>query len=93
MTKHTVATQEQWLVARRELLEAEKELTRRSDALAQARRELPWVRVDKDYRFETEAGQAREGETIALRPSERLIIDRDSGSIQKTRIDVSDAQA
>lgn len=42
---------------------------------------------------ETEAGQPRQGETIALRPAERLVIDRDTGSIQKTRIDVADAQA
>ncbi len=44
--------------ARLDLLEAEKELTRRSDELARQRQELPWVRVDKDYRFETEAGSA-----------------------------------
>src|SRR6478735_6412855 len=58
MTKHMTGTREQWLAARRELLEAEKELTRRSDELAQRRQELPWVRVEKDYRFETDAGSA-----------------------------------
>ncbi len=58
MTKHITGTREQWLAARRELLEAEKELTRRSDELARRRRELPWVRVDKEYRFETEGGSA-----------------------------------
>ena len=58
MTKHTTATREQWLDARLELLKAEKELTRRSDALARQRRELPWVRIDKPYRFETEQGAA-----------------------------------
>jgi predicted dithiol-disulfide oxidoreductase (DUF899 family) len=54
--KHRTGTREQWREARLELLEAEKELTRRSDELARRRRDLPWVRIDKDYRFETEAG-------------------------------------
>ncbi len=58
MTRHTTATREEWLTARIELLEAEKELTRRGDDLARRRRELPWVRVDKDYRFETDEGDA-----------------------------------
>jgi predicted dithiol-disulfide oxidoreductase (DUF899 family) len=56
MTKHMTGTREEWLAARLELLEAEKELTRRSDELAQRRQELPWVRVDKEYRFETDEG-------------------------------------
>jgi predicted dithiol-disulfide oxidoreductase (DUF899 family) len=56
MTKHATATREEWLAARRELLEAEKEATRQSDELARRRQELPWVRVDKAYRFETEKG-------------------------------------
>jgi predicted dithiol-disulfide oxidoreductase (DUF899 family) len=51
-------TREEWLAARRELLEAEKELTRQSDELARRRRELPWVRIEKDYRFETDEGAA-----------------------------------
>jgi predicted dithiol-disulfide oxidoreductase (DUF899 family) len=51
-------TREEWLAARLELLAAEKELTRRSDELARRRRELPWVRIDKDYRFETDEGSA-----------------------------------
>ena len=51
-------TREEWLAARLELLEAEKELTRRSDELARRRQELPWVRVDKEYRFETDDGSA-----------------------------------
>ncbi|HEY5088214.1 MAG TPA: DUF899 domain-containing protein [Gemmatimonadaceae bacterium] len=55
---HTTGTREEWLAARFELLEAEKELTRRSDELAQRRQELPWVQVDKDYRFETDEGSA-----------------------------------
>jgi predicted dithiol-disulfide oxidoreductase (DUF899 family) len=58
MTEHTTATREEWLAARRELLEAEKELTRQGDDLARRRQELPWVRVDKDYRFETDEGSA-----------------------------------
>jgi predicted dithiol-disulfide oxidoreductase (DUF899 family) len=56
MTEHTVGTREEYLRARNELLEREKELTRRSDELAQQRHELPWVPVDKEYRFETEEG-------------------------------------
>lgn len=58
MRKHITGTREEWLTARRELLEAEKELTRRSDELARRRQELPWVRVDKAYRFETDEGSA-----------------------------------
>jgi predicted dithiol-disulfide oxidoreductase (DUF899 family) len=55
---HEIATPEQWLKARLGLLEAEKELTRRSDELTRRRQELPWVRVDEEYRFETEEGSA-----------------------------------
>ena len=58
MTKHATGTRKEWLAARRELLTAEKELTRRGDELARQRRELPWVRVDKEYRFETDEGSA-----------------------------------
>jgi predicted dithiol-disulfide oxidoreductase (DUF899 family) len=58
MTKHLTGTREEWLAARLELLEAEKELTRRSDELARRRQELPWVRIDKAYRFETDEGSA-----------------------------------
>src|ERR687883_1763239 len=58
MTGHRTGTREEWLAARLELLEAEKELTRRSDELARRRQELPWVRIEKDYRFETDAGEA-----------------------------------
>src|SRR5207244_13106654 len=57
-TNHKTGTREEWLAARLELLNAEKELTRRSDELARKRQELPWVRVDKDYRFETDDGKA-----------------------------------
>jgi predicted dithiol-disulfide oxidoreductase (DUF899 family) len=58
MTSHRTATREEWLAARLELLDAEKELTRRSDELARQRQELPWVRIEKDYRFETDEGAA-----------------------------------
>ena len=58
MTAHEVGTRQQWRKARLDLLEAEKELTRRSDELARRRQELPWVRVDKEYRFETDEGSA-----------------------------------
>ncbi|OWV82728.1 thioredoxin family protein [Rhizobium sp. R693] len=58
MTMHITGTREEWLAARLELLAEEKELTRRSDMLAQRRQELPWVRIDKDYRFETDSGSA-----------------------------------
>jgi len=58
MTDHKTGTREEWLAARLELLEAEKALTRRSDELARWRQELPWVRIDKEYRFETDEGSA-----------------------------------
>jgi predicted dithiol-disulfide oxidoreductase (DUF899 family) len=56
MTTHRTGTRKEWLAARLELLEAEKELTRRSDELARRRQELPWVRIDKTYRLETDEG-------------------------------------
>ncbi len=58
MTSHTIGTREEWLAARLDLLESEKELTRRGDEVARQRQELSWVRVDKDYRFATEHGEA-----------------------------------
>ncbi len=58
MTKHMTGTRKEWLAARLDLLKAEKELTRRSDELARRRQELPWVRIDKEYRFETDEGGA-----------------------------------
>src|SRR5712671_91187 len=58
MTEHMTGTREEWLAARIELLKAEKELTRRSDELVRRRQELPWVRIDKAYRFETDEGSA-----------------------------------
>ena len=58
MENHKVVSRGEWLAARRALLEAEKELTRRSDELARHRQELPWVRIDKTYRFDTDEGSA-----------------------------------
>src|SRR5689334_23561745 len=58
MTTHVTGTRDEWLAARLKLLAAEKELTRQSDELARQRQALPWVRIDKDYRFETEDGPA-----------------------------------
>src|SRR5256885_16634739 len=56
--KHLTGTREEWLAARLDLLRAEKELTRRSDEVALRRQQLPWVRIDKAYRFETDEGGA-----------------------------------
>ena len=58
MTNHATGTRDEWLAARLELLAAEKELTRHSDELARQRQTLPWVRVEKEYRFQTEEGPA-----------------------------------
>ncbi|PYY71742.1 thioredoxin [Pseudomonas jessenii] len=58
MNTHKTATRDQWLTARLQLLEAEKALTRRSDEVARQRQALPWVRLDKTYRFETDNGNA-----------------------------------
>ena len=58
MARHATGTRQEWLAARLELLEAEKDLTRRSDELARRRQDLPWVRIDKEYRFETDTGSA-----------------------------------
>lgn len=56
VNNHKIGTREQWLAARLELLKAEKELTRKGDELARRRQQLPWVRMEKQYRFETEEG-------------------------------------
>jgi predicted dithiol-disulfide oxidoreductase (DUF899 family) len=58
MAKHKTGTEKEWLDARLALLEAEKEHTRRGDELAKRRQDLPWVRIDKEYRFETDEGKA-----------------------------------
>src|SRR6516164_10252448 len=67
MTSHKTGTPEEWLTARLELLQAEKALTRRSDELARRRQELPWVRVDKQYQFETDEGTASLADLFAGR--------------------------
>jgi predicted dithiol-disulfide oxidoreductase (DUF899 family) len=58
MTTHKTGTRDEWLAARLQLLQEEKEVTRRSDEVAQRRQELPWVRIDKEYQFQTEEGTA-----------------------------------
>lgn len=58
MTAHPTGTREDWLIARQDLLAAEKELTRRSDEVARRRQQLPWVRLDKHYEFDTDEGRA-----------------------------------
>ena len=58
MTDHRTGTREEWLAARLQLLESEKELTRRGDEVARLRQELPWVPVEKEYSFETDEGTA-----------------------------------
>ncbi len=58
MTQHNSGTREEWLTARLALLKEEKELTRRNDELTRRRQALPWVRIDKEYHFDTEAGRA-----------------------------------
>jgi predicted dithiol-disulfide oxidoreductase (DUF899 family) len=64
MTQHRTGTREEWLAARLELLKAEKELTRRSDELARQRQGLPWVRIDKEYRFETDEANPERGHCL-----------------------------
>src|SRR5688572_18601579 len=56
MTEHRIASREEWQAAREELLRREKEHTRMGDELARQRRKLPWVRVEKEYRFDTDDG-------------------------------------
>jgi predicted dithiol-disulfide oxidoreductase (DUF899 family) len=58
MATHATASREDWLTARKDLLSREKALSRERDAIAQARRDLPWVKIETDYVFETEAGPA-----------------------------------
>jgi predicted dithiol-disulfide oxidoreductase (DUF899 family) len=67
MVEHRTGTQEEWQAERDALLKEEKELTRRSDELAAKRRELPWVLVEKDYRFDTEQGEKRLADLFAGR--------------------------
>src|SRR5262245_61880572 len=72
MTKHRTGTREEWRQARVDLLKAERELTHLSDDIARRRQELPWVRVDKDYLFDTEHGDATL--TDLLRDSSQLLV-------------------
>jgi predicted dithiol-disulfide oxidoreductase (DUF899 family) len=58
MTKHLIGTREEWLATRLELLKEEKALTHRGDEVTQKRHDLPWVRIDKEYRFDTDEGKA-----------------------------------
>src|SRR3954463_15829057 len=58
MTQHAVGSRDEWLAARKELLDAEKQYMREGDALARRRLELPWVPVEKEYRFDTDDGSA-----------------------------------
>jgi predicted dithiol-disulfide oxidoreductase (DUF899 family) len=67
MSSHPIGTREEWRKARLDLLEAEKELTRRGDELARRRRELPWVPVEEDYRFDSEHGEASLGDLFGGR--------------------------
>jgi predicted dithiol-disulfide oxidoreductase (DUF899 family) len=67
MADHRIGTQEEWQAERDELLKEEKELTRRGDELARKRRELPWVRVEKEYRFETKDGTKTLGDLFGGR--------------------------
>jgi predicted dithiol-disulfide oxidoreductase (DUF899 family) len=67
MPEHPVGTREEWLAARKRLLVQEKELTRRSDEVARERQELPWVPVEKEYRFETDEGTRTLAELFAGR--------------------------
>jgi predicted dithiol-disulfide oxidoreductase (DUF899 family) len=68
MTNHNVATREEWLAARGELLAKEKELTRRGDQLAAERRTLPWVPIEKEYSFGTDEGPRTLRELFGGRP-------------------------
>src|SRR5271165_1344033 len=67
MTSHKTGTRKEWVAARLELLQAEKALTRRTDDVARQRQELPWVRIDKQYRFDTDAGPASLADLFAGR--------------------------
>jgi len=67
MTTHMTGTRDAWLAARLALLKAEKEHTQRSDELARQRQDLPWVRIDKEYRFDTEDGSASLADLFAGR--------------------------
>ncbi len=75
MTDHKTGTRDEWVAARLELLKAEKEHTRRGNELARRRQELPRVRIDKKYRFETDEGSASLADLFRGR-SQLLIYDK-----------------
>ncbi|MGH7214654.1 MAG: DUF899 domain-containing protein [Tepidisphaeraceae bacterium] len=72
--QHQIVSREEWLAARIELLKEEKELTRRSDELARRRQELPWVRVDKAYRFETDPPEGSASLADLFRGRSQLLV-------------------
>ena len=76
MTTHNTGTREEWLKARVELLQAEKELTHRSDEVARQRQELPWVPVNKGYRFDTDEGAASLADLACTPPGFQLRLGR-----------------
>ena len=88
MTEHRTGTREEWRRARVELLELEKEHTRRSDELARMRRELPWVRIDKPYEFQTDEGTKTLAELFAGR-SQLLVYHFDGGMVHLNQRDVT----
>ena len=67
VSPHTVVSPEEWLAARRTLLDEEKQLTRQQERVAAARRELPWVKVTKDYSFDTPQGKVHLADLFAGR--------------------------
>jgi predicted dithiol-disulfide oxidoreductase (DUF899 family) len=77
VTDHRTGTREEWLAARLELLDVEKELTRRSDELARTRQELPRVRIEKEYRFDTDEGTASLADLFRGRSVEYNFRERD----------------
>ena len=85
---HMTGTRKEWLAARLDLLKAEKELTRHSDELARRRQELPWVRIDEEYRFDTDEGRASlagGAATTSTARAERSWMCVEFGSRQTTR--------
>jgi hypothetical protein len=81
MTTHKIGTHEEWQAQRDQLVKDEKELTRRGDELASKRRELPWVPVEKEHRFETEDGN----KALAVHPSRTQLLVYTSCSVRTTR--------
>jgi predicted dithiol-disulfide oxidoreductase (DUF899 family) len=72
MPDHSIVSRQEWNAARDELLVLEKEHTRRSDQLARLRQDLPWVRIDKDYTFQTADGPRRLGVQLRDRLQRRF---------------------